>query len=197
MKGCQEYFTFLFLSVLLLTYISFFSSFAVQHFTCARAPHLLYRSYPPVIARILLGNCNCLPGGFFSVGTFLNLSVSLHGLKAWTWLLGNSIACGVVMTTCCEGSQQGWVLWSYWVCQLGTFHKIWKQWIITVFPVADVDVAVCELFASSAHSTAPLLLMVLVCSSPVRTSSPVPLWVPPLSPAEADCDHLKGSKNQY
>lgn len=64
---------------------------------------MLFRSYLPVIVRILLGTCDCLPCGFFSAGTFISLSVSFHGLKAWTWLLGSSIACRVVMTTCLWG----------------------------------------------------------------------------------------------
>lgn len=62
--------------------------------------------------------------------------------------------------------------------------------------VADVDMSVHEVFADYMHCATLLLGMALVCSSPVRTSSPVPLWVPPLPPAVTDYLHLKSSKNQ-
>lgn len=106
------HFILLFLSVLLFHMRGFFFVFlfhcpALYLCKSFSVRYLLYGSYRPVIARILPGSCDCLPGGFFSVGTFRNLSVSLHGSKACTQLLGSSIAYGVVMTTCCEGSQQG------------------------------------------------------------------------------------------
>lgn len=149
---------------------------------------MLFRSYLPVIVRILLGTCDCLPCGFFSAGTFISLSVSFHGLKAWTWLLGSSIACRVVMTTCLWGQLARMGLVVILILPVRFFLQNLEAVDYPSFPCCW---STCQLLNSL-----PAIHTLLTSAVPQSVLSVQFLSPLPLSPAVTDYAHLRSSKNQ-